>query len=281
MKQKHALNDYTPSMLPQNRREIFFDVLKLHWKRLIFLGLILLLFYLPILIVGIAKDTYISLLYTNREESAELLYQVMVIEILHSIVNIPLFLIFSLGIAGISRPLRQYGWEENVHTPTDFGKGIRDNGKHTALIALFSGILYALCLILYYYSGTYRSPVMSLISLLPVGISLLVVAPIFAIALIMIPIYQGSLFATLKNAFFVFSRCVWRILGVLILCAAIWIPSLIPNFFCRVFGSVGAVLLTPFAILAFALFCYNQFDLHLNPLVSPELIGKGLPKENI
>lgn len=276
MKHKHAQNDYTPAMLPQNRREIFFDVLQLHWKRLLFLGLVLLLFYIPILISGLAKDIYVYVLYANREGSAELTSHVMTVDILHSAINIAFFIIFSVGIAGISRPLRQYGWEENVHTPTDFGKGIRDNWKHTALIAFLAGLIYALCLSLYYHSGAYRSPIMAMLSLLPIGISLLIAAPVAAIGLIMIPIYQNTFGSLVKNAFFVFSRCVWKTLGAIILSGLIWIPALIPNFYCHIFGSIAAVLLTPFAMLAFQLFCYDQFDRHLNPLVSPELIGKGI-----
>lgn len=280
-KQQFSKSDFTKSMLPQSRREIFRDVMQLHWQKLLLLGVIFFLFYLPILLVGIYYDSYVSAIYSSlsamddaQKQSAG--YAIIQMDLLRSIAAIFLLILLSVALAGIARVIRQYAWEENVHIPTDFAKGIRDNLRQIAALAGLSGILYALCLSVYYTADFYRSSLLSYLSLLPIAISLLLVLPIFAISLVMIPVYSNKLGTTLKNAFFVYSRCLLPSLGFLLICFVIWVPALIPNFLCHIFGGLFGALMTPIALLAWTLFCYDRFDQHFNPLVYPELIGKGI-----
>ncbi len=60
-----------------------------------------------------------------------------------------------------------------------------------------------------------------------------------------------------------------------ICCLLPWVPALIPNFYCHILGGLLDIVLTPFILLGWTLFCYNRFDAHINPQVCPELIGKG------
>ena len=277
---KFSQQDYTPNMLPQNRRQVFFDVVQLQWQKLLRMGLILLLLYLPMLLSTVAKDVYIGNLYASLEESTEAArlqagQTLAILDMLRSVVNILFLLILAIGFSGMLRILRQYAWGENVHFSTDFGKGLRGNYLQTAAVLALGGIVYCLCLGVYYTAPSYRSGLFSSISLLPIGISLLVVLPILMITLAMIPIYQNTLFATLKNAFFIYTQSLLKVLLAALCTLALWVPSLIPNFYCHIFGSIFGILLTPFALLGWTLFCYNCFDQHLNPTVAPELMGKG------
>ena len=279
-KQAFAASDYTINMLPQNRKEIFRDVVQLHWKKLLLLGAVFLLFYIPILIVKLGYDTYTARIYSilptlSDADQYAAISSVILVDILRSVILIPLLILLSVALSGITRTIRQYAWEENVHIPTDFAKGIRANFRHTASLAALSGLIYTLCLSVYYTANSYASDTLSTLSLLPIAISLLFILPIFAIGLTMIPVYSNRLFANLKNAWFVYTRHCLKSLGFLLLCLLIWVPSLLPNIYCHIFGSMGAALLTPFALLAWTLFCYDCFDKSLNPLVCPELIGKG------
>lgn len=280
-KLKIAKTDYTKNMLPQTRRQVFWDVVQLQWKKLLLLGAILLLFYLPLLLSAATKDIYVANLYTSlkgADEAQKLAagQTLANLDVLRSLVNILFLLVLAVAVSGILRVVRQYAWEENVHLPTDMGKGIRDNYLQTAAIGVIAGLLYTLCLTVYYTAPSYTSPLLSVLSLLPIGISLLVILPITLIALVMVPVYSNKLWMTFKNAFFIYTRCLLKVLAGTVCTLSIWIPALIPNFYCHVFGSLFAVLLTPFALLGWTLFCYNCFDLHLNPIVCPDLIGKGL-----
>lgn len=279
-RQKTAKADYTPNMLPANRRAVFFDVVKLQWQKLLLLGLILLLFYTPVLLSVAAKDIYISNLSQTLEgaEDAQKLgagQMLVYLDILRNGVHILFMLLFATGLSGVCRVLRQFAWGENVHMPTDLPKGIRDNYKQTAGLLVLSGILYTLCLTVYYTASSYNSSLMTMLSLLPVTISLLLILPIAALTLSMIPVYSNKLTKSFKNAFFIYSRCLPKTLLVLGCCLLLWAPSLISNFYCHILGSVFAILLTPFALLAWNLYCYDLFDIHINATLCPELIGKG------
>lgn len=284
LKPKTAKKDYTKSMLPKNRRAIFFDVLQLHWQKLLLLGLIGLLFYLPLLLSAVVKDVYISNLYAalagaSDADKAAAGHSLVHLDILRSLVNVLFILVYAVAFSGTARVLRQYAWMENVHIPTDFGKGIKDNFGQTAAIGALAGLIYTLCLGVYYTASAYTIPFLSVLAMLPIAISVLVVLPIFAIALVMVPVYSNRLWITLKNAFFIYTRCLLKSLAGLACCLLIWVPAMLPNFYCHVFGSLLGSLLPPIAMLAWTLFCYDLFDKHLNPLVCPELIVKGTHQE--
>ena len=278
---KFSATDYTKAMLPQNRRQVFFDVLQLQWRKLLLLGLLLLLCYLPLLLSTFTADVYISNFYialegANQEALLQAGQTLANLDLIRNAANILLFLVLAVGFSGTLRVIRQYAWAENVHLPTDLGKGIRDNYWHTAAIFALAGIVYCLCLSVYYTAPSYGLPILSYLSIAPIGISALVVLPILMIALVMLPVYSNPLGTTLKNAFFIYSRCLWKVLAAALCSWLIWIPSLIPNVYCHIFGSLLGILLTPFALLGWTLFCYDCFDAHFNPQVCPQLIGKGI-----
>lgn len=277
---KTAKTDYTPNMLPATRRAVFFDVVQLQWQKLLLLGLILLLVYIPVLISVAVKDIYVSNLHQALTDATDdqKLYagQTLVhFDIFRSAVHILFMLLFAVGLSGACRVLRQYAWGENVYMPTDLPKGIRDNYGPTAGLLVLTGIIYTLCLSVYYTASSYNSSLMAMLSLLPVTVSLLLILPIFALTLSMIPVYSNRLTENFKNAFYIYTRCLPKTLLVLGCCLLVWIPSLIPNFYFHIIGSALAILLTPFALLAWTLYCYNLFDIHINARLCPELIGKG------
>ena len=278
---KIAKYDYTKSMLPQTRRQVFFDVLHLQWKKLLLLGLLLLLFYLPLLLSTVVKDIYISNLYVSladADHGQKLAagQTLAILDLLRSLVNILFILVLTVAFSGVLRVIRQYAWEENVHLPTDMGKGIKDNYLQTAAIGVLAGLIYTLCLMVYYTASSYSFSLVAMLSMLPIGISVLVILPILMISLAMVPVYSNRLWVTLKNAFFIYTRCLLKVLLGMLCCLAVWIPATIPNFYCHIFGSVFGMLLTPIALLGWSLLCYDCFDRHLNPLVCPQLIGKGI-----
>lgn len=268
-------------MLPRNRKEVFFDVLRLQWRSLLLLGLILLLFALPLLLSSVVRDVYVSnflaaLEGTGAEQQPGAGYALAYWEIARSLVNILFLVVFSVALAGVSRVLRQYAWGENVHIPTDFAKGVKDNSKQMALLGFFTGLIFVLCLVVLYFSSSYQSGFLASLSLLPIAITLLLILPLFFISMVMIPVYSNPFGITLKNAFYIFTRVPFQTLLFLVCCAVIWIPALLPNLYCHLIGGAAALLLTPFVLLAWTLFCYHQFDRFINRSICPELVNKGI-----
>lgn len=280
-KRRASEKDYTRQMLPQTRKAVFFDVLQLQWRNLLLLGLILLLFSVPLLLSTVIGDIYsrsylAEVSHTGLAMQPEAAYALGWFEIKRRIINIPLLMLFCIGLAGAFRVLRQYAWEENVHLPTEFWRGIKSNWKQMLALGAIGGTIIALCVVVLMFSGTYRSGILSAVSLLPLAISILLVLPVFSLCAVMIPVYSNTLGANLKNAFYVYSAAFWSVLGTLSVCAVLFVPLLIPSLACHVLGNLLVVLTLPVTALAWTLFCYRKFDEKINITTCPELVGRGL-----
>ena len=73
---KHSPNkrEYTKDMLPHNRREVFFDVLKLQWKSLLLIGALVLAASIPLIACYVVEQLYSSMMLdqvVNLENTAE------------------------------------------------------------------------------------------------------------------------------------------------------------------------------------------------------------------
>lgn len=272
--------DYSRDMLPHSRKEIFFDVVKLQWRTLIGCGMVLLLFYLPLLLSRVVKDLYQMQFFSELDAAQQrasgsgqaLIYW----EFFRCLLNIPLQMLFCLGLSGILRVIRQFAWGENVYFPTDFAKGIKDNGKQMSLLGFLFGIIWALCFSLFFFSTLFQSSILASIAFIPIILSAVFVLPVFAVCMIMIPVYTNTFFQNLKNSVYLFLRNPMKTIVALLAFLIPCIPSLLPNFKCHLFGSIAAIILMPFALLGWSLFCYNQFDKHLNQEICPELVGRGI-----
>ena len=282
MKRKNtaAHTDYTPQMLPQNRKAIFFDVLQLQWRKLLLLGGILVLFSLPLLLSAVFGSIYSANFIAAAEASG--LDPVLTagglrrFDLLHSAVNIGLFLIFLIGLAGVLRILRQFAWEENVHMPTEFAAGIKNDYGQLALLGGLGGAVAFLCKWVLYFSTGYRSGITAAVSLIPLATSVFLLLPAACLCLAMIPVYANSLRADLKNAFYVYFSAPLRVLGTLLVCAVVWVPCLLPRLFWQVIGHLFGFLTLPVILLAWLLFCFARFDVSINAENCPELVGKGI-----
>ncbi len=279
-KPKAAKNDFTKSMLPQNRKEVFFDVVKLHWEELLSLGFILLLFSLPLLFSQIIQDYMTSSILKalseapTQEEIFTAYSNVAATENVRAFINIVLLLIYAVAFSGTVRVVRQYAWEQNVHVRTEFFKGVKQNIGQITLLAFIGGVIYALC-VFAYNLATLSTGVISWLLFIPIAISLLVIFPIFCHTVTAICIYSNNMRQNLKIGFAVFAKTPFKTLLAIICCAVIYIPQCIPNFYCHVLGELFSALLTPFAILGWLLFSFNQLDKFVNKNLFPSIIGKG------
>ena len=280
-KYKIAEQNYTQGMLPQNRKAVFWDVVHLQWAKLLLLGAILLAFFLPTLMVNLAYDLYAVGVYmvadgADAVKKTQAGFHLMSIDTLKNLVNMITFAIYGVGAAGVTRVIRQFAWGENVHIPTDFSKGVKDNAKNTALLFGLAGLILTMCVALHYLATVYGTDQFWLIAMIPIIFSVLVVLPVGALCLVMIPVYSNNLFQTAKMALYVYISAFVKVLPGAIVFVLLRAVSLLPNFWIHLAGGMMVGILTPFLLLAWTLFCYNQFDKHLNPTLCPEIIGRGV-----
>ena len=142
---KHSQSDFDEYSLPHNRKEVFFDVLKMRYGTLIFVGLLLLAFTLPLLLVKILGETVFVGLYETLGEQESAYDYARVLRFYISLSYIPCLAVFAVGVAGATRVVRQLVWGEGVFFWGDFSDGIKQNYKNCLLTFLLLGLTYALC----------------------------------------------------------------------------------------------------------------------------------------
>lgn len=279
MRIKKCSTDYVPDMLPKNRKEVFFDVLKLHFWDLIKLGLVMLLFCFPLHLAAIGEDIITGGIYAQVQDATAEQQQgayltVLAVKVLRAVVSTVLTPFFVVGLAGVSRVVRQYGWGENVFLATDFVKGVRQNWKQIAGLQFLLGLIYTLSLLAQQLADLSTGAIVWLLHI-PMAVFVLVILPVAGYAAAGIPVYSTGLLSHFRAGLQMYIKSLFPTLLGVLLTMIIYLPLLIPNLYVHIFGRVIATLLTPIALLGWCLFCYNNQDKYINPTQHPELIGRG------
>ena len=146
--------DYARSTLPSNRWELFWDILKGRFWKLVIINLLMLLFCVPLfallfLHAGAVSSFGASMPFT---QGFGLGYQAITSfagEAERIVVNVNIFIyaflpvalaIAAIGVAGGAYVIRNMVWTEGIFVANDFWHGIKHNYKQMFLIALFYSV---------------------------------------------------------------------------------------------------------------------------------------------
>ncbi len=277
---KASKTEYVAAMLPHTRKEVFWDVLKMHWKDLLSGGFVILLFSLPLHFFAIYEDIARAGLQqklenASAEQQQQILYQMLSLNNTRALWDVLGFLILALGISGMIRVIRQYAWEENVYFAADFPRGIRQNGKQTLALGLLVGVFHALTVYACNLAAVTPSKAMAVILMLPVCAVIFLGIPAAGYALVAISLYENAFIRNLKLGLAMTAKTAGKTLLVLLCCMAPYAVQWIPNMYCHVIGRIIGSLLIPFVMLGWYLFTLEQYDRLVNRDRFPELVGKG------
>ena len=208
MKQKAATNDFEYSNLPSNRRGVFFDIIKIHWRLIIAIGGLLLLGLLPTLAILFFRDNYcLGLVISMNEENKEI--HLMYAKYAHVIASVAVWLslyIFAIVFSGLMRVYRQLVWYEPLFFKEDFIKGIKDNYKPVAITFTFFGMMFVACNLTTFFTDNL------IVKAIPVALSLVFLLPPLTLALYQSAIYSGKYSQLLKNASLFYIKDALRII---------------------------------------------------------------------
>ncbi len=283
-----ADKDYTLAMLPSTRKEVFFDVLKLEWKRFLIYGLIMLLFSLPLHILAVFEEIAVgNVILDTAFTDNEKILEAFATKNAFALFEIVAFVIMAIGVAGISRIIRQHAFLENVFFGVDFFKGIKTNGLQLSLLGLFAGIVNYIISVtrnqaqLELITGTGAGGFLSSLWMnMPTIIAVLIGIPTAAFMVVCITVYSNKFHRQLTTAFGLVIRKPFKNLLVLALCLAVYLLELIPGLYTMIVVRLVVSILSPFVYLIWHLYSLNHLDEFINKEYFPELVGKGLtPKE--
>ncbi len=281
-RQRKASKSYNISMMPTTRRQVFKDILHLHFARIMYVGLILLAFSLPLHVVDLFEDVYVTGMVTGitdstpQSEIEAIALGVASLKNTVALLKIPLYLVFAVGLSGVLRVLRQYCWIENVSVRRDFLLGVKQNSKQCVLLALVFAIINFISTYLINTSYVVGEQSYSVLLFLPVAIELLVVLPMVLLVCVCIPVYSNTFMQNIKLATSLMMKKYFKILfSSLLLSLPLVIISELgfyQNLVVRLIYSV----LGGFLIIGFFLFIYNILDEQINGKYFPELVGRGI-----
>lgn len=134
--------------LPINRKQLFKDVLKNRYRVLFLVGVMLFLFALPLIGISLFNDLTLVSFFADTNnyvgntmtESGRALYQSIVLNF--TLFYSACFLILSIGIAGISRIVRQLCWGEGIQFFDSFRKGIKQNAVRFLILTVLIDIIF-------------------------------------------------------------------------------------------------------------------------------------------
>lgn len=266
---KHASSDFTYNDLPKTRKELFFDRILHRYNVLFKLGLLMLLFTIPLLLSIVLKDTIkLSLVSDDGYIDNDSNYS---INIIFSFVDIITFAILSIGLAGSFRIIRLYIWDEIIFLKEDFIKGIKNNAKS------FIGfsILVSLINILVNLSINIDAP--NFTRYLPFGIFIVLILPIVFISLSFNNVYNVTFFQSIKNSTYLFIKQLFIILPFYLLVCLNGLIYFIPYLlFKYLVIFLFTIFLTPIIIFIWNLCMFYVFDKYINIDQYKNIYKKGL-----
>lgn len=278
-KPKVAKIDFTEASLPHSRRDVFRDVLKNRWKDLLKVGALLLLFSLPLLVFGAVSEINAANIYAEYKNGA-ISAETCASEVAASngafaLIKIIGYIIFSVGIAGSARVLRQIIWDEPLFFFEDFRDGIKIYGGQFAL-AMF---LYGLCS---YTAVFFSSAANGILYAIALGLGVFILLPAMFFWLSERTVYANKIGENIRNGFMFYVRTLFKSIGMLILEFLPFILEYVLEFFGLYnfifkysYLLICTFLFLPLGMMLWLLYTYSVFDKYINAELFPEILHKG------
>lgn len=137
---KQGKGDFTVENLPQNRRQLFGEVLKVRWSGLIGVNLLYLVFWIPAIIWTILNIVALYNMLTAQPE-AYTANDVVSLMATWLLVLVPCIAITGPFNAGVTYVLRNWARDEHSFVLSDFKDAVKANWKQALAVSAIDGIL--------------------------------------------------------------------------------------------------------------------------------------------
>lgn len=290
------MKDSAPSSiapLPRNRFELYWEVVKSHWKEALLVGLLIALFCLPFFAWYFLLSRYqvslqeALLASADESEQAQLAEQLFSSDMVGSLVMIPCLIIALFGFAGAAFYWESLVFHYHASFGADFFAPLKTVWVPLVVYGFLAGLLYAL--------GVYGAWLLVLNGMDSLGVagaivkgSLLFLLGGFLVYVVTpLPLYKETFWQIGRNGFLLFFAAfpqnllaIGLTLGPLII---VYVLGLVLPFVIML-GLYMAFFLG-FLSLGYYLNAQNVFDRFINRKNAPQLLGRrifptGQPREN-
>lgn len=286
---------YARASLPSNRWELFWDIFKGRFWKLVIINLLVLLFFIPLFLLIFYRSAFISgygaalpfsqgfgVGYQAPASFVGLQERIIVQANLMSYLFLPVaVMIAAVGVSGGAYVVRNMVWTEGIFVANDFWRGVKQNIKQILLIGLiYSVIFYITSLSIavadYNLAAGANSRWLFVLSKI-LSLSFIIVYSVMTMHMITMSVtYELKLFALIKNAFLftvglAFHNVLFLFLGFLP-----FILLMLGGFFMPI--GIIAVLLLGFSLilLVWTDFCQWTYDRFINDKVPGAKKNRGI-----
>ena len=167
---KAGKGDYTIENMPQNRRQLFGEVMKVRWSSLFGVNLLYIIFWIPAIAWSFLNFELI--LSMMDPESGHTMEEVMGTFSFYLLVLFPCITITGPFNAGVTYVLRNWARDEHSFVLSDFKDAVKANWKQSLVISAISGILPFLLYVCWQFYSSMLSQ--SLLFIVPIALVMLV-----------------------------------------------------------------------------------------------------------
>lgn len=279
-KQKQSKVDFNKSDLPKNRKEVFFDVLKIRYSVLLKLGALILISLIPLLVVLILEDGSLSSVYISLQNGTiteeQYAFEIATLSTLFAAIKIIAFMIISVALAGSIKVIKNLIWGEPIFFKEDFIKGIKDNLKNYILVALILGSIN-LGVTFTYYSFTE----LVFLKVIFYVVFYILIIPSMLFVCTMSSIYNMTFLQLLGNGLILHIKTLPKTLLTTLPLFLIISTSFIGLYVVKyVILVVIGLLLIPLYMIGLMLYSCSIFDKYINMQHYPEIVDKGIYRVN-
>lgn len=217
---KEKSEGYARASLPSNRWELFWDILKGRFWKLVIINLLVLLFFIPLFLLLFMRANFVAgmgaampfsqglgLGYQAPVSLVGYAEQVVFNVNLVSYLLLPIALsIAAVGVAGGAYVIRNMVWTEGIFVANDFWRGIKQNFKQIFVVALLYSVVFYLTMMaisladLNLATGTERAW-MFVVSKIFSIVFIILISAMTMHMITMSVTYQLTLRALIKNSF--------------------------------------------------------------------------------
>ena len=276
IKTKQSATEFEMNQLPHNRKQVFWDVIKLHWRMLLVLSLVLLIGLLPLLTCLFLRDQY-ALILTSRVNDGSMSPEdrLATLKVAYLICAGACWLclyIFAIAVCIVLRFIRQLIWYEPIFIKEDISTGLKNGYKGAAICATFAGIIIVVHRLMLFVSDNV------FVQIIPVAIFIPFIALPLLLAFIQSTIYIGSFSQMIKNAIAMYIKeaPIVLLFGLLLLSPLLF--SIMEQFIIvkYIVVVVYIYLFEVAFIMMFSLGANHIFDKYINKEQFPQMYKKGL-----
>ena len=275
--ERHITDADVKQSLPTNRKEVFFDLLKYRKMSLFTLSCYTFMFFIPLAV---------DLFYFNYLESmaivADKLEYLFSLIFYSMLIMLPCMVIGFIGLAGAFCVAKKMVWQEGISLASDFFKGIKENWKH----AVINGVIFGLVLFGLIVGGSYLyiyaqvAPVVKGIGLGALILLFLMFGMVIALNFTQGVYYENPYGVTLKNSFSFLGLLNWKVFLIYLLSTGVVVTLGLFNLLTLAIGLILFAVLNSVVIVLYTLVSHSAFDKYINKEHYPDMVGKGLYKND-